>query len=488
MKSMARRLWTCAVVVSSTVAAAHAQFDAFDAQMASLGGPNALYGVVPPGTTSSTILHAAVGANLNMPLPATSSIVIAGSGYLWDVDVQVNVAHVDSGELDLVLIAPNGKRITLSTDNAGGVTDAFVDTSFDDSSTDAVLEHLFAGGQTLSLVPEGALGSLLGIDPQGTWQLEVLDDTGGASGTLVAWALDLTTLTPSPTPIDWTVTDFQSFTTNIPDNNPIGRTGFALIIDAGAQIRDVRARIMVQHARPSDLVITLESPAGTMITLTNGFGGSTNDAFGDVWFQDDVSNGVFDVPVSEYDFAMNGPPSALVPVGAMNRFAGELAEGAWVVHVVDHQPGVVGRLLGVQIEAGIWDVGGTASGVFCPSGVSVSGCIPPMANSGTVFSATGLPGQRIGIFFFGVNGPRFTPWAAGSTSVLCVRAPLRRLPPMISGGTSGQCDGSFVADSAGALNAAGVVSGTTVYAQCWYRDPPAPKFTNLTNAVMFTAP
>lgn len=59
---------------------------------------------------------------------------------------------------------------------------------------------------------------------------------------------------------------------------------------------------------------------------------------------------------------------------------------------------------------------------------------------------------------------------------------------MNSGGQIGQCDGVYLQNIAGALSAAGVPSGTTVHLQGWYRDPPAPKQTSLTNAQVITAP
>ncbi len=59
---------------------------------------------------------------------------------------------------------------------------------------------------------------------------------------------------------------------------------------------------------------------------------------------------------------------------------------------------------------------------------------------------------------------------------------------MNSGGQIGPCNGVYLLDIAGTLSADGVPSGTTVHLQGWYRDPPAPKQTSLTNAQVITAP
>jgi hypothetical protein len=84
------------------------------------------------------------------------------------------------------------------------------------------------------------------------------------------------------------------------------------------------------------------------------------------------------------------------------------------------------------------------------------------------------------------------PWPTGSTSFLCVKPPTQRTPPQSSGGTIGACDGSFALDwnafqsaDSSALRNPWLVSGK-VYLQAWYRDPPAPKMTNLSNAVELT--
>jgi hypothetical protein len=75
---------------------------------------------------------------------------------------------------------------------------------------------------------------------------------------------------------------------------------------------------------------------------------------------------------------------------------------------------------------------------------------------------------------------------------LCVKQPTQRTPPQSSGGSALACNGSltldwlaFVANHAGALGAP-FAAGDVVQAQAWFRDPPSPKTTQLTNALEFT--
>jgi hypothetical protein len=139
--------------------------------------------------------------------------------------------------------------------------------------------------------------------------------------------------------------------------------------------------------------------------------------------------------------------------------------------------------------------------VYCTAGTSSHGCVPSIGSVGTpsvaaasgfTISVSALEGQRSGILFYGVNGPQASPWAAGSTSFLCVKAPVQRMSVQTSGGTAGACDGAigqdwlaFVAANPGCLGAP-FASGDVVHAQGWYRDPAAPKTTNLTDALEFT--
>ncbi len=137
---------------------------------------------------------------------------------------------------------------------------------------------------------------------------------------------------------------------------------------------------------------------------------------------------------------------------------------------------------------------------YCTAGTSSLGCAPQLAHTGTpsasassgfVISALPLDAQRSATFFYGVNGRQSLPWAAGSTSFFCVRAPIQRTPTQNTGGTVGNCNGFASLDwnafAAANPNAVGqpYVFGTMVNAQCWFRDPPAAKSTNLSNALEF---
>jgi hypothetical protein len=136
---------------------------------------------------------------------------------------------------------------------------------------------------------------------------------------------------------------------------------------------------------------------------------------------------------------------------------------------------------------------GSASG-YCTPSTSTNGCVSSVSASGTpsvaassgfVLTCSSVEGQKSGIFFYGILGQQAQPWALGSTSFLCVKSPVQRTIAQNSGGTFNACDGSFSLDflayMAAHPTALGqpMTAGQAFDAQAWFRDPPAPKSTNL---------
>lgn len=140
------------------------------------------------------------------------------------------------------------------------------------------------------------------------------------------------------------------------------------------------------------------------------------------------------------------------------------------------------------------------SEVYCTPSTSTLGCVSTIAaagvaslsaTSGFTLACSGMEGQRAGLFFYGASGAAAHPWGAGSTSFLCVQPPTQRTSVLTSGGTPAQCNGSLALDLlafwAANPTALGqpLALGERFEAQAWFRDPLAPKSTNLSNAVRF---
>ncbi len=144
----------------------------------------------------------------------------------------------------------------------------------------------------------------------------------------------------------------------------------------------------------------------------------------------------------------------------------------------------------------------SAAATYCTSSTSTNGCVASIAangllsvaaSAGCVLDVSSVEGQKQGLIFYGASGAVAFPWAPTSTSFFCVKSPTNRLALQNSGGTNGQCNGAFASDLRAHLaanpTALGnpLVAGAKLQAQAWFRDPPAPRTTNLSNAVEITA-
>ena len=138
---------------------------------------------------------------------------------------------------------------------------------------------------------------------------------------------------------------------------------------------------------------------------------------------------------------------------------------------------------------------------YCTAGTTTNGCNAQIAGIGTpsasatggfVIVGTGIEGQKQSLLFYSVSGPAAQVWAPGSSSYKCVKQPVQRLNAQNTGGTAGTCSGLFAVDFSNYLAThpsalgAPAFAGEVFGAQVWFRDPPAPSTSNLSNAVQFT--
>jgi hypothetical protein len=124
---------------------------------------------------------------------------------------------------------------------------------------------------------------------------------------------------------------------------------------------------------------------------------------------------------------------------------------------------------------------------LCNAEVTVTGVPSASQTSGFEVAVWDVEGQKSGILFFGTGGPLQNPWGGGS-SFMCVAPPRVRTGTQSSGGTNGQCDGVLSLDFNAWMAAnpgKAPPAGQQVWMQAWFRDPPAPATTNLSNGLTF---
>ena len=108
-----------------------------------------------------------------------SAVVIDSLVHTWDSD------------LTIYLITPNGDSILLSAEN-GGSGDDYIGVVFTDTAATSITAGTagFGAGGYYSIEDVNGLGSYIGFDPNGTWDLWITDGAAGDNGMLFAWHLE----------------------------------------------------------------------------------------------------------------------------------------------------------------------------------------------------------------------------------------------------------------------------------------------------------
>jgi subtilisin-like proprotein convertase family protein len=174
-------------------------------------GPAGLIGPRPQDTFTFPNMDAVTDQPLdNIPDGVgmlTSTLTIARSELIHDLNVQLDITHPNVSDLTVRLTSPDpdgpggpATPITVTLASlVGGAGDNFVHTIFDDEQPSAVSSGVapFAGRYQ----PQQSLSAFDGINIQGTWTLEVIDSVSGNAGRLENWSMSLDRFTVTPNPL-----------------------------------------------------------------------------------------------------------------------------------------------------------------------------------------------------------------------------------------------------------------------------------------------
>ncbi len=308
--------------------------------------PTAPAGCSATTTTLSNTTGQAIPDNMTI----TSTIVVSGvSGVIWDVDMLTTIAHIVNDNLDVTITSPAGTIVTLTTDNGGNSNDnVFNGTVWDDDAGEtnapgpATDEGYVDTVVSSPLVPEEALGAFIGEVPNGTWTLSVTDDTADTfTGNLTNWSLTITTVPAGQTAVTTTLTNSVAE----PINDMATTTSTINVSGLGTLLCDLNMQSFIAHNSNADLDITLESPAGTVVTISTDNGGTANDNVfnGTVW-DDDAGDTNAPGAATDEGYADTVVSTPLVPEEAMGAFIGEDPNGTWILRVADDNATVTGTL------------------------------------------------------------------------------------------------------------------------------------------------
>jgi subtilisin-like proprotein convertase family protein len=119
----------------------------------------------------------------------TSTINVADSISISDINVTLDITHTYDSDLDVFLQSPTGTVVELFTD-VGNDGDDFTNTTLDDEAGTSISSAPvpFTG----TYIPEGSLSSFDDESASGDWILQITDDGADDTGTLNSWSIDIT--------------------------------------------------------------------------------------------------------------------------------------------------------------------------------------------------------------------------------------------------------------------------------------------------------
>ena len=167
--------------------------------------PRSLYGpMFIPDNESS-------GPGIDAPLEITES------GTVTDVNVTVTFETTSCSDLDMFLVAPDGTTVELQTDRGSSLAFNIIDATFDDDAEETM--PILSGDEpyTGTWLPEGNLADMNGHEAQGTWLLNVRDDSSSQNGgsRLVRWSMDIEATFAGPQTFAGTASDTVGFDAGI---------------------------------------------------------------------------------------------------------------------------------------------------------------------------------------------------------------------------------------------------------------------------------
>lgn len=138
-------------------------------------------------------------------------IVVLEAGTVSDVNVTITVESSRVADVDVYLESPTGTRVDVVTDRGSSSAFDIIDATFDDAGTEMMSLLSSDEPYTGVWLPDDAAGlaAFNGAAAQGTWLLNVIDDSSSSSGgsRLVRWTLEIDAGFPNPEVFEGTASD-----------------------------------------------------------------------------------------------------------------------------------------------------------------------------------------------------------------------------------------------------------------------------------------
>lgn len=286
-----------------------------------------------------------------------SQLTFSGEvGTVLDVDIRLfSIQHGSLDDLDVMLVGPGGQNALIMSDAGGGAgsdVTLFLDDDAPSSLPDSTMPSFgrfrptnYGGGDAFPAPAPTPTGSALsvfdGTDPNGVWQLYIVDDSAGQSGSVTAgWTLVVRTTKTAPAyPAPITVSGLSGQVTDV----DVALHGLA-------------------HSYLKDLDVLVVGPAGQRALVMSDVGGSDPVAGVDLVLDDEaasslpensVQSGTFrptdsdvDALAGDTDDFIGQPGSTDGDGSALSVFDGTDPNGTWKLYVVDDAADDTGAITG----------------------------------------------------------------------------------------------------------------------------------------------
>jgi subtilisin-like proprotein convertase family protein len=364
--------------------------------------------------------------------PYPSAISVSGiTGSIAAVQVTLNgLTHTFPDDIDIMLAGPAGTNALIMSDVGGGTDVAGINITLSDTAASSLPDSTVLSSGTFrptnigvgdtfappAPAPSGgsALSVFNGTDPNGTWNLWVVDDLSGDTGSLTGgWTLTLIT------------TDGCSAAVTI--NNGAASPYPATITLSGytGTITKVRVTLngLSHNSRPDDIDMLLVGPGGQDAKIMSDVGGTSLISNLIIVLDDAAPSAMPDsgsltsqvfMPTDVNDGADSFPAPAPAPSGntALSTFNGTSPNGTWSLYIVDDTNGQNGSLTSwcLSIE-GVTP----PCTITCPSNV-IANADPGQCSALVNYSAPTTTGVCGGVTCTPASGSTF---AVGTTTVNC---------------------------------------------------------------------
>lgn len=327
-----------------------------------------------PGNSDSTDQDfALVVSNVNT---GTSTAHLASSGVRWSDAAGNNNGVVDPGEM----VALQIDLTNIGNLPATGISSVATVTS---GSATAIRPNA-----TYSDIPDGAtrtnpLDLLFHVSPTQPCNSTITIEDVITYNT--GQTLTISTIAQLGTPTAGTPVNYAYNGGNLPISNTSPATA-SIIVPTTANVGDVNVRFSALHTYDRDMVISLTSPTGTTVVLSNQRGGS-GDNYTNTVFDDEAATAI----------GSGSPPftGSFRPDQSLSVFDDQPMNGTWQLTVVDKATGDSGTLQQFQLDISPREYACQSVTTDPIAGLAASNNSPTGLGSTTTLTATITGGTNV---------------------------------------------------------------------------------------------